>query len=130
VMVTNEMSGSGGDALPWLFKKAHIGPLVGKRTWGGLVGIGGYPDLIDGGTVTAPRWAIYGTKGQWEVEDIGIAPDIDVAEDPALVRQGHDPQLERAVAEALKMLNENPLPRFVPPAAPDKHQVLPNTVGQ
>jgi tricorn protease len=125
VMVINEMSGSGGDALPWLFKKNHVGPLVGERTWGGLVGIGGYPELIDGGSVTAPRWAIYGTQGQWEVEDIGIPPDIEVAQDPELVRQGHDPQLEAAVAEALSLLKEKPVPQFQAPTAPDKHQVLP-----
>jgi tricorn protease len=125
VMVINEMSGSGGDALPWLFKKNHVGPLVGERTWGGLVGIGGYPQLIDGGSVTAPRWALYGTHGQWEVEDIGIAPDIEVAQDPELIREGHDPQLERAVAEALSLLQQNPVPQFTAPAAPDKHQVLP-----
>jgi tricorn protease len=125
VMVINEMSGSGGDALPWLFKKNGVGPLVGERTWGGLVGIGGYPELIDGGGVTAPRWALYGTKGQWEVEDIGIPPDIEVAQDPELVRQGHDPQLEAAVAEALALLEKNPVPQFTAPATPDKHQVLP-----
>lgn len=125
VMIINEMSGSGGDALPWLFKKNAIGPLVGKRTWGGLVGIGGYPSLVDGGTVTAPRWAIYGTTGQWEVENIGIAPDIDVGQDPELVRQGHDPQLERAVAEAMAMLAKNPPQVFRVPASPDKPPVLP-----
>ena len=125
VMIINEMSGSGGDALPWLFKKNGIGPLVGKRTWGGLVGIGGYPPLVDGGTVTAPRWALYGTTGQWEVENIGIAPDIDVRQDPELVRQGHDPQLERAVAEAMAMLAKNPPRTFQVPAAPDKKPVLP-----
>jgi tricorn protease len=125
VMVINEMSGSGGDALPWLFKKNHVGPLVGERTWGGLVGIGGYPQLIDGGSVTAPRWALYGTRGQWEVEDIGIPPDIEVAQDPELIRQGHDPQLESAVAEALSLLQQNPVPQFPVPPAPDKHQVLP-----
>jgi tricorn protease len=125
VMVINEMSGSGGDALPWLFKKNHVGPLVGERTWGGLVGIGGYPQLIDGGSVTAPRWAIYGTHGEWEVEDIGIPPDIEVAQDPELIRQGHDPQLERAVAEALSLLQQNPVPQFPAPPTPDKHQVLP-----
>ena len=126
VMVINEMSGSGGDALPWLFKKNHVGPLVGERTWGGLVGIGGYPQLIDGGSVTAPRWAIYGTQGEWEVEDIGIPPDIEVAQDPELIRQGHDPQLEAAVGEALALLQKNPVPQFPAPAAPDKHQVLPS----
>src|SRR5262249_3327921 len=78
VMIINQMSGSGGDAMPWLFQKQHVGTLVGVRTWGGLVGIGDYPDLIDGGGITAPRWAIYGTKGEWEVENIGIAPDVEV----------------------------------------------------
>lgn len=128
VMIINQMSGSGGDALPWLFKKAGIGPLVGKRTWGGLVGIGNYPPLIDGGGVTAPRWAIYGTKGEWEVENIGIAPDIDVEADPAKWRQGHDAQLEAAVAVALDALAKNPPPHFAQPPAPDKHPVLPDTI--
>ena len=125
VMIANEMSGSGGDALPWLFKKNGIGTLVGTRTWGGLVGIGGYPALIDGGTITAPRWALYGTKGEWEVENIGIAPDIEVEQDPAQVRQGHDPQLERAVQIALEQLAKNPPPTFKRPANPDYHQQLP-----
>lgn len=125
VMIINEMSGSGGDALPWLFRKNKVGPLVGERTWGGLVGIGGYPKLVDGGTVTAPRWAIYGTQGQWEVENTGIPPDIEVSADPEQIRKGHDPQLERAVAEAMTLLQQNPLPTFVRPAAPDKHPILP-----
>ena len=125
VMIINEMSGSGGDALPWLFQKNSIGPLVGERTWGGLVGIGGYPALLDGGTVQAPRWAFYGTRGQWEVENIGIAPDVEVRQDPELVRQGHDPQLERAVAEALALLAKHPPQKFPVPAYPDKHPVLP-----
>ncbi len=126
VMIINEMSGSGGDAMPWMFQKNNIGPLVGHRTWGGLVGIGGYPDLIDGGSITAPRWAIYGTKGQWEVENIGIAPDVPVEQDPELIRQGHDPQLEVAVRVALDLLAKNPLQTFGAPNAPDKHPVLPN----
>ncbi|WP_179505714.1 MULTISPECIES: S41 family peptidase [unclassified Sphingomonas] len=125
VMIINEMSGSGGDALPWLFHKEKVGPLVGKRTWGGLVGIGNYPPLIDGGSVTAPRWAIYGTSGQWEVEGIGIPPDIEVEQDPALIRQGHDPQLERAVAEALTLLQANPPQQFPKPPPIVKHPVLP-----
>jgi tricorn protease len=126
VMIANQMSGSGGDALPWLFKKAQIGPLVGTRTWGGLVGIGGYPKLIDGGEVTAPRWALYGTNGQWEVENHGIAPDVEVEQDPALVRQGHDPQLERAVTLALEALKKNPPPKLVRPPYPDYGPRLPN----
>lgn len=125
VMIINEMSGSGGDALPWLFRKNAVGPLVGKRTWGGLVGIGNYPPLIDGGSVTAPRWAIYGTGGQWEVEGIGIPPDIEVEQDPALERQGRDPQLERAVAEAMALLKANPPQTFPKPPPIVKHPVLP-----
>ena len=122
VMVTNEMSGSGGDALPWYFRKTGIGPLIGKRTWGGLVGIGGYPELIDGGEVTAPRFAIYGLEGQWEVENHGIAPDIEVEQDPALMRQGHDPQLERAVQVVMDLLQKHPLPNYARPEYPNYHK--------
>jgi tricorn protease len=125
VMMINQMSGSGGDALPWLFRKASLGPLVGVRTWGGLVGISGYPQLLDGGFVTAPRWGLYGTKGEWEVENVGIAPDIEVEQDPALCRKGLDPQLEKAVAVVLDLLKTNPPPRFPRPPYPDYKQRLP-----
>lgn len=128
VMLINQMSGSGGDALPWLFRKAKIGPLVGKRTWGGLVGIGGYPQLIDGGSVTAPRWGLYGTEGAWEVENVGIAPDVEVEEDPALVRQGKEPQLEKAVQLALEALAKNPPVMPKKPAYPDYGPRLPKRV--
>jgi tricorn protease len=121
VMIVNEMAGSGGDALPWYFRKQKIGPLVGKRTWGGLVGIGGYPELIDGGSVTSPRWALYGTEGEWEVENTGIAPDVEVDLDPAAVRQGHDPQLEKAVEVVMRLLAEHPLPEYRRPAYPNYH---------
>jgi len=117
----NEMAGSGGDALPWYFRKAQIGPLVGKKTWGGLVGIGGYPELIDGGYVTAPRDAIYGLNGDWEVENHGIPPDFDVDLDPAAVRQGHDPQLEKAVQVVMQLLKEHPLPDYKRPNYPNYH---------
>jgi tricorn protease len=127
VMITNQFAGSGGDAMPWLFRKAQIGTLVGVRTWGGLVGIGGYPQLIDGGSVTAPRLAVAGLNGQWEVEGHGIQPDIEVWQDPKLVRDGHDPQLERAVAEAMQQLKEHPLPQYKEPAYPDHHPQLPPT---
>ena len=128
VMLINQMSGSGGDALPWLFRKAKLGPLVGKRTWGGLVGIGGYPALIDGGSVTAPRWGLYGTEGQWEVENVGIAPDVEVEEDPALVRLGTEPQLERAVQLVLEALAKNPPVKLKRPAYPDYGPRLPKRV--
>jgi tricorn protease len=108
-MIINEMSGSGGDALPWMFRQDKLGPLVGMRTWGGLVGIWNYPPLMDGGFVTAPRGAIYGLKGDWEVENRGIAPDIEVENDPASVAAGRDPQLERAVQITMEALRKNPV---------------------
>jgi tricorn protease len=125
VMVINEYAGSGGDAMPWLFKKAGLGPLVGVRTWGGLVGIGGYPQLMDGGDVMAPRIAIGGLNGHWEVEGHGVSPNIEVQQDPKLVREGHDPQLEAAVEAALRLLREHPLPHYAPPPYPNHHPVLP-----
>ncbi len=92
VMLINQYAGSGGDALPWMFKELGIGPLIGTRTWGGLIGIGGYPPLMDGGAITAPRWGLFNPKtGEFDVENKGVAPDIEVDFDPALWRQGHDP---------------------------------------
>jgi tricorn protease len=108
-MIINEMSGSGGDALPWMFKQDKVGPLVGTRTWGGLVGIYGYPPLMDGGFITAPRVAIYGLHGEWEVENHGIAPDVEVENDPASVAAGHDAQLEKAVQVTLEALKKSPV---------------------
>lgn len=125
VMLINQHSGSGGDALPWLFRKNDIGPLIGKRTWGGLVGIDGYPTLTDGGTITAPRWAIYGTKGEWEVENEGIAPDIDVEQDPALMLKGQDPQLEKGIETVLDLLKKNPVPILKRPKFPVYKSTLP-----
>ena len=122
VMIINEMSGSGGDALPWYFRKAGLGPLIGKKTWGGLVGIGGYPELIDGGHVTAPRAALYGLNGEWEVENHGVAPDIEVDLDPAAYRQGHDAQLDKAIEVVLQQLKEHPLPKYPKPAYPNYHE--------
>jgi tricorn protease len=122
VMIVNEFAGSGGDAMPWYFRRSGIGPLVGTRTWGGLVGIYDYPQLIDGGSVTAPRVAIYGLKGDWEVENHGITPDVEVEMDPAVVREGHDPQLEKAVEVIMDLLKKNPPPSYTKPAYPDYHQ--------
>lgn len=122
VMIINEMSGSGGDALPWYFRKAGIGPLIGKKTWGGLVGIGGYPQLIDGGRVTAPRAAIYGLNGDWEVENHGVAPDVEVDLEPAAWRHGHDAQLEKAIEVVMQQLKEHPLPEIKRPPYPNYHE--------
>jgi tricorn protease len=122
VMIINEMSGSGGDAMPWYFRKAGLGPLIGKKTWGGLVGIGGYPELIDGGHVTAPRIALYGLNGEWEVENHGIAPDVDIDLDPAVWRHGHDAQLEKAIEVVMQQLKEHPVPQIKHPPYPNYHE--------
>ncbi|MGH7626807.1 MAG: PDZ domain-containing protein, partial [Gemmatimonadaceae bacterium] len=116
VMVINESAGSGGDALPYYFRLAKLGPLVGTRTWGGLVGTIGDPQPIDNGGITAPDLAFYDIKGKWAVENEGIAPDIEVENTPAEVIHGHDPQLERAVSEALELLQRHPQQRVPRPA--------------
>jgi tricorn protease len=121
VMMVNEYAGSGGDLMPWMFRRAGIGPLIGKRTWGGLVGIGGYPVLMDGGTVTAPHFAFYTPEGQWEVENHGVAPDIEVEFDPAAWRQAHDSQLEKSVAWLLEELKKKPQAQPKRPPYPNYH---------
>ncbi len=121
VMITNQFAGSGGDALPWYFHKLSLGPLVGKRTWGGLVGISGYPDLMDGGHVTAPRAAIYGLNGEWEVENHGVSPDYDVELDPAQWRQGKDTQLDKSIEVVLDLLQKNPPKTYPKPEYPNYH---------
>ncbi len=119
VMLINQYAGSGGDALPWMFKELNIGPLIGTRTWGGLIGIGGYPTLMDGGEITAPRFGLFNPKtGQFDVENIGVAPDIEVDLDPALWRKGQDPQLEKGVSVALTNLKEHPVPPIKRPKYP------------
>ena len=121
VMIANEFSGSGGDALPWLFKQAKIGVLVGKRTWGGLVGIDEIPVLMDGGNVTSPSVAFFSPKGEWDVENHGVDPDVVVDQDPKAVSEGHDPQLEKAVSIALDNLAQHPATQPERPAYPDYH---------
>jgi tricorn protease len=118
VLVVNEMAGSGGDMLPYLFKQMKIGPVVGTKTWGGLVGIWDIPGLVDGGYITAPRGGFYNLDGQWDVEGVGITPDIEVEMEPKAVMEGRDPQLERAVEEALKLLKTNPVKLQPEPPAP------------
>jgi tricorn protease len=119
VMLANEYSGSGGDLLPWLFKRAKLGPVIGKRTWGGLVGIGGYPPLVDGGSVTAPHFAFFSPEGKWEVENHGTDVDIEVDLDPKAWREGRDSQLDKAIEVALAELKKNPIVQPQRPAYPN-----------
>lgn len=115
VMMINGWSGSGGDAFPDYFKKAGIGPLIGTRTWGGLIGISGAPPLIDGGSVTVPTFRMYNPDGTWFAEGYGVEPDIEVPEDPTALARGTDPQLERAIMEALRLLEVTPPWETLPP---------------
>jgi len=120
-MLINEYSGSGGDYLPYMFRRAQVGPLIGKRTWGGLVGIGGYPQLIDGGAVTAPHFAFYTPEGKWEIENHGVAPDIEIELDPKAWREGRDIQLEKAVSWLMEELKKNPQKPIQRPPYPNYH---------
>jgi tricorn protease len=117
-MLVNGWSGSGGDCFPFYFQKEGLGPLVGTRTWGGLIGITGCPVFVDGGSVTVPTFGIYSTKGEWIIEGHGVDPDITVVDDPSLMAKGKDPQLERAVEEVLKALKKNPPPEVKKPKYP------------
>jgi len=122
VMLINETAGSGGDLLPWMFRKLKLGKLIGKRTWGGLVGTLGFPILMDGGYVTAPNLAIWTEEG-WVVENVGVPPDIEVEQWPADVMAGKDPQLEKAIEVVLKELETNP-PREMPSLPPFPERAL------
>jgi tricorn protease len=112
VMIVNEMAGSGGDLMPWMFHHRNVGLLVGKRTWGGLVHTADTPPFVDGGSMIAPRGGFFSREGKWAVENEGTAPDIDVENWPKDVIAGHDPQLERAVQEAMRMLKDKPVTRL------------------
>lgn len=105
VMIIDETAGSGGDLLPWMFRKFDLGPIIGKRTWGGLVGILGFPELMDGGFITAPNIAIW-TEDGWVVENEGVPPDIEVEQWPKEVQAGRDPQLEKAIEVVLEQLKD------------------------
>jgi tricorn protease len=118
VMIINERAGSGGDLLPYMFKAAKLGPLVGTRTWGGLVGTWDTPPFIDGGRMVAPRGGFFDIEGNWSVEGEGVSPDIEIIQEPKLVLQGHDPQLEKAVEEAMKLLQGNEFFMKPEPEAP------------
>jgi tricorn protease len=119
-MLIDETAGSGGDMLPWMFHNLKMGPLIGKRTWGGLVGVLGFPVLMDGGTITAPNFAIWTPEEGWAVENIGVPPDIEVDQMPAAVIAGHDPQLEKAIEVVMAELKKSPPKTPVRPAYPDK----------
>lgn len=121
VMIIDETAGSGGDMLPWMFRKFKVGTLVGKRTWGGLVGTLGFPEFMDGGSVTAPNLAIW-TEDGFVVENVGVAPDIEVEQWPADIINGKDPQLEKAIEVALRELEKNPPKEPVRPPYPIKNK--------
>jgi tricorn protease len=117
VMIIDETAGSGGDMLPWMFRKFGLGTLVGKTTWGGLVGVLGFPELVDGGGITAPNVAIW-TEDGFIVENVGVPPDIEVEQTPADVIAGRDPQLEKAIEVVLEQLEEDPPKDYVRPPYP------------
>jgi tricorn protease len=115
-MLINGLAGSGGDAFPFYFKQAGLGPLIGTRTWGGLVGIGRLPRLVDGAGVSVPSFAFYEKDGTWGVEGHGVDPDIEVVADPAEMVDGSDPQLDAAIEFLLKEVAQNP---YRPPQRPE-----------
>jgi tricorn protease len=122
VMLINAWAGSGGDLFPYLFREAGLGPLIGTRTWGGLIGISGVPQLIDGGGITAPNLALYGPDGRWLIEGHGVEPDIEVAENPMAGGPAEDAQLRRAVEEVQGLIQSRP-PVFVEPPPFDDRTV-------
>jgi tricorn protease len=115
-MLINGLAGSGGDMFPYYFKKAGVGKLIGTRTWGGVIGLSGNPQLIDGGYVSVPQWAMYETDGTWGVEGHGVDPDINVLDDPAKMWNGADPQLDAAIKYMLEEIRRHP---YKPPKRPD-----------
>lgn len=117
-MLINGYSSSGGDALPYYFRQAGLGKLIGTRTWGGLIGISGNPSLVDGGSVIAATFRILDKDGNWIIENEGVSPDIKVIDRPELIQAGKDPSIERAVEELLKELKANPKKPLVVPPAP------------
>jgi tricorn protease len=117
VMLINESSGSGGDYLPWSFRYVGLGPLIGTRTWGGLIGISANPRLIDGGNLTVPYFRFFDPEGRWSIENEGVPPDIEVEQTPKEVIAGRDPQLERGITEVLERLKayKPVIPKTAPP---------------
>ena len=118
-MLIDQDAGSGGDFMPYAFKRTGLGPLIGKRTWGGLIGISANPSLIDGGFLVVPFFRFFTPEGEWRIENEGVAPDIDVDLDPVAVNAGRDVQLEAGVANVLERLKTwKPIQRTTAPAMP------------
>jgi tricorn protease len=124
-MLINGWSGSGGDCFPYYFKQSRLGPLIGTRTWGGLIGMTGSPVLVDGGSVTVPTFGIFSREGEWIIEGYGVEPDIEVVDDPGRMARGEDPQLDRAIAEVLRQLTAHPPVKPRKPAYPDRSGASP-----
>ncbi|MBN8730424.1 MAG: PD40 domain-containing protein [Acidobacteria bacterium] len=123
VMIINEFSGSGGDLLPWYFRRAKAGKLVGTRTWGGVVGLwASVPALLDGGFVVVPSGLSWNPDGVWDLENVGVPPDFEVDQDPKLVREGKDPQLDKAIEVVLADLAKHPVPKPKRPVYPDQRR--------
>jgi tricorn protease len=120
VMLINGWSGSGGDAFPDYFRRKKLGPLIGARTWGGLIGISGVPDLMDGGAVTVPTFRMYNPDGTWFMEGHGVDPDIAVPEDLSAMAKGTDPQLQRAITEIKNLLKTKGYQKPPRPEQPKK----------
>ena len=120
VMLINGYSSSGGDAFPYYFREKGMGKLIGTRTWGGLVGISGNADFVDGGSISVPQFGIYDKNSQWVVEGVGVSPDIEVVDRPEQLAKGEDPGLVKAVDVLLQELKEHPVKKVKPPTPPDR----------
>jgi tricorn protease len=116
----NGYSSSGGDAFPYYFRERNLGKIIGTRTWGGLIGISGNPDLMDGGSISIPVFRFLDTQGNWAVENEGVYPDIEIVDRADLVVKGEDPSLEKAVEVLLEELKNNPPKKLVVPPPPDE----------
>jgi tricorn protease len=121
-MLINGYSSSGGDAFPYYFKKKGLGTLIGTRTWGGLVGISGNAELVDGGYISVPRFGIFNDQGEWIIEGRGVSPDIKVVDRPEQLAKGEDPGIEKAVDFLLEELQKNPVKKVEAPAPPDRSE--------
>jgi tricorn protease len=119
-MLINEASGSGGDCFPYFFRQAGLGKLIGRRTWGGLVGLSGNPGFVDGSSITVPTFGFYEKDGTWGVEGHGVDPDLEVIDDPALMVDGSDPQLQAAIQHLQKELETWKFDRSNRPKSPDR----------